>query len=187
MTTLAAQPSTNLHTTEVPQKGHIGLIVLGAIASGLLLGLLLVLVVFAGGPEHEIIGAALFALGSGFVLLALGSSRVTTQPQPWALRPGLGSTLAGLAVLALAPGQRLLDLAGWVWPVLLAMLVASSFRGARRSLDNWSRRVLLYPALFVLLLLALGGALGTVAAATPLSPLLLQAVAPTASPAIVSI
>jgi pimeloyl-ACP methyl ester carboxylesterase len=170
MTTVAAQPSTNLHTTEVPTKGHIGLIVLGAIASGLLLGLLLVLVAFAGGPEHELTGAALFAFGSGFVLLAIGSSRLTSQPQPWALRPGLASMLAGLAVLALAPGQRLFDLAGWVWPALLALLVASSFRGARRSLDNWSRRALLYPALFVLLLLALGGAVGTVAAATSSKP-----------------
>ena len=49
------------------------------------------------------------------------------------------------ALLALAPGERFLDLASWVWPVLLATLVVSSFRGARRSLANWSRRALLYP------------------------------------------
>ena len=78
--------------------------------------------------------------------------------------------LAGVGVLALAPSERLLDLAGWVWPVLLGILVVSSFRGARRSLDNWSRRALLYPALVVLSLIAVGGAVGTVMAATSSNP-----------------
>jgi pimeloyl-ACP methyl ester carboxylesterase len=170
MATVAAYPTTDLHATEVPAKGHIGLVVLGSIASGLLLGLLLVLVVFAGGPEHEITGAALLALGSGFVLLTAGASRLTSRPQPWALVPGVASMLAGLAVLALAPGERFFDLAGWVWPVVLALLVGFSFTGARRSLDSWSRRALLYPALLVLLLVAIGGAVGTVAAATSSEP-----------------
>jgi len=62
-------------TTEAPARGHIGLVVLGAIASGLVLGLVLVLVILAGGPEHEITGAALLALGTGFVSLAVGSRR----------------------------------------------------------------------------------------------------------------
>ena len=63
------------------------------------------------------------------------------------------------------------DLAGWVWPLLLAALVVSSFRGARRSLANWSRRALLYPALVVLPLIAVGGAVATVMAATSRTPL----------------
>jgi pimeloyl-ACP methyl ester carboxylesterase len=50
------------------------------------------------------------------------------------------------------------------------MLVVSSFRGARRSLANWSRRALLYPALVVLSLLALSGAAGTVVAAISSNP-----------------
>jgi hypothetical protein len=54
--------------------------------------------------------------------------------------------------------------------VLLAMLVVLSFRAARRSLRNWSRRVLLYPALLVLLVVAMGGAVGTVMAATSSNP-----------------
>jgi pimeloyl-ACP methyl ester carboxylesterase len=156
--TTAAAPSTT--------KGQIGLVVLASIATGLALGLLLVLGVFAGGAESQIVGSALLALGAGFALLAGASARLTSQPQPWALVPGTASVLAGLAVLVLAPGERVLALAGWHWPVLLAVVVASSFRGARRSLDNWSRRLLLYPALVVLLLLAIGGAVGTVAGAT---------------------
>lgn len=50
------------------------------------------------------------------------------------------------------------------------MLVVSSFRGAHSSLDSWSRRALLYPALLVLLVIAMGGAVGTVMAATSSNP-----------------
>jgi len=151
-------------------EGHIGLVVLGAIASGLVLGLLLVLVIVGGGPEHEIIGAALLALGSGFVLLAVGSSRFTDQPQPWALLPGVTSAVVGLALWVLSPGDHTLALAGWVWPALLLVLVAWSFRGARQALHNWSRAALLYPALFVLLLVAAGGAFETIVEATSSNP-----------------
>ena len=150
--------------------GHVGLIVVGSIAAGLVLGMVLVLGVYAGGDEPEMIGSALLSLGAGLALLAVVSTRRTNQPQRWAVVPGIVTLLAGLAVLVLAPGGRLLDLAGWVWPILLALLVVLSFRGARRSLDNWSRRAVLYPALVVLLLIAVAGAAGTIAAASSSTP-----------------
>jgi pimeloyl-ACP methyl ester carboxylesterase len=64
------------------------------------------------------------------------------------------------------PGDHVLGLLGWVWPPLLAILVAWSVLGARRSLHNWSRRALLYPAFVGLALIAIGGAFETVAEAT---------------------
>ena len=85
------------------QNGHVGLVVLGSIAVGLALGLLLVLGVFAGGSEPEIIGSALVALGTGFTVLAAASARRTDQPQQWALVPGESSVVVGLAFLVLAP------------------------------------------------------------------------------------
>jgi hypothetical protein len=151
-------------------RGRIGLVVLGSIAFGLVLGLLLTLVVFAGGEESEITGSALLALGAGFMLLAVASSRLTDQPQRWALAPGVALAVLGLAVLVLSPGNRALGLAGWIWPVLLLLLVGWSVRGARRSLHNWSRRWLLYPSLVVLLLIAAGGGYETVAEATSSNP-----------------
>jgi pimeloyl-ACP methyl ester carboxylesterase len=166
MNATAAPTTTSPTTTARGQGGHIGLVVLASIAAGLAIGLLLVLGVFAGGTEPHVIGSALVGLGSGFALLAFMSTRRTNLPQQWAAVPGVATTVAGVAVLALAPGERLLDLAGWVWPVFLGILVASSFRGARRSLANWSRRALLYPALVVLFLIAIGGAVGTVMAST---------------------
>src|SRR5690349_23438367 len=74
-------------TRAITGGGHIGLIVVGSIGAGLVLGLLLVLGVFAGGDEPEIIGSALLALGGGFTLLAVVSARRTNQPQRWALIP----------------------------------------------------------------------------------------------------
>jgi hypothetical protein len=62
-------------------RGHIGLVVLGSIAGGLILGLVLVLVVFAGGPENVITGAALIALAFGMLMLVELARRRTDQPQ----------------------------------------------------------------------------------------------------------
>jgi len=150
-------------------KGHIGLVVLASITAGLSLGLVLTLAVFAGADEPRIAGSALVALGAGFALLAIASARYTSQPQGWALVPGLSSILAGI-VVALMPTGRVFDMTGWVWPLLLAALVVSSVRGTRRSLANWSRRALVYPALVILCSIAAGGAVATVMAATSSNP-----------------
>lgn len=153
------------------RRGRIGLVVLGSIAGGLILGLVLVLGVFGGRREHVITGAALIALAFGMLMLVELARRRTDQPQTWALIPGLGIGVAGLAVLFLGPNDRALRWLGWVWPPLLALVVVWSVRGARRSLHNWSRRTLLYPALAVLALVALGGAFETVVeAATSNNP-----------------
>jgi len=168
---MTASPAPTQTTGIAPRtRSRIALVVFGSIALGFVLGLLLTLVVFAGGEESQITGSALLALGAGFMLLALASSRFTDQPQRWALAPGVAAAVIGLAILLFAPGNRVLGLAGWVWPVLLLVLVGWSFWGARRSLRNWSRRALLYPALFVLLLVAIGGAYETVAEATSSNP-----------------
>ena len=150
---------------EVGGRGHIGLIVLGSIVFGLILGLVLVLGVFGGGREHLITGSALIALGLGMLMLFVLARR-TDQPQPWALAPGVGLVVAGVALLILSPSGRVLGWLGWVWPLLLAALVVWSWRGARHSLHNWSRRALLYPCFVILGLVALGGAYETIAEAT---------------------
>jgi pimeloyl-ACP methyl ester carboxylesterase len=147
-------------------RGHIGLVVLGSIAGGLILGLALTLGVFGGGREDVITGAAFIALAFGMLMLVELARRRTDQPQSWALFPALGLGVAGLALLILGPSDRVLGRLGWVWPLLLALVVVWSVRGARRSLQNWSRRALLYPAFAVLALVALGGAFETVMEAT---------------------
>ena len=170
MTATTAASTDAPASAEKEKKGHIGLVVLGAVAFGLLLGLLLVLLVFPGGPEHEMTGTALIALGAGFVVLALASSRFTDQPQTWALIPGVVVAALGLTIWALSPSEHTLALSGWIWPLLLLALVVWSVRGARGELHNWSRRAVLYPALFVLLLIAAGGTYETVTEATSSNP-----------------
>ena len=164
-TSSASSPSVLANQDEA-SRGHIGLIVLGSIVGGLALGLVLVLVVFAGASEPVITGAALISLACGMLTLFALSSRRTDQPQRWALAPAVGVGVVGIALIALTPSDHVLGLLGWVWPPLLAILVVWSVRGARRSLHNWSRRALLYPAFFVLGLIAIGGAFETVAEAT---------------------
>ena len=93
----------------------------------------------------------------GFVLLAVGSTRFSDQPQRWALAPGVAAAVVGLAMWLFSPSEHTLALAGWVWPGLLLVLVGWSFRGARRSLHSWARPALLYPALVVLLSSQSGG------------------------------
>ena len=171
MTTAAVPANANLDAAQrASAKGHIGLVVLGSVAAGLTLGVLLVTVAFVGADEAEIAGGALTALGAGFIVLALASSRFTSQPQRWALAPGGASGLGGALLIALSPGDRALETAGWVWPLLLLLVVGWSIRGARESLNSWSRRAVLYPSLVVLLLIALGGSFQTVSAATSSNP-----------------
>jgi hypothetical protein len=103
---MTASPTASNAGTPAPSKrGRIGPVVFSSIAFGFVIGLLLTLVVFAGGEESEITGSALLALGTGFLLLALASSRFTDQPQRWALAPGIAAALVGLAILLLAPGK----------------------------------------------------------------------------------
>jgi pimeloyl-ACP methyl ester carboxylesterase len=153
-------------TGEQRRRGHIGFTVLASIAAGLVLGLVLVLGVFGGSDEATITGSALISLGAGMLILFLLAGRRTDQPQPWAVAPAISLGVLGLALLILKPGDQALSWMGWFWPLLLAVLIAWSVRGARRSLHNWSRRALLYPAFAVLGLIALGGTFETVAEAT---------------------
>lgn len=166
MTAPTATASVPAPATANRGRRAIGLVVIGSIAAGLALGLVLVLALFGGGEEAEITGGALIALGTGFGLLAALSSRLTDMPQRWALMPAVVLPGVGVALLLFLPGDRALGLTGWVWPVLVVGIVLWSFRGARRSLPHWSRRAALYPALLVLLLVAVGGGVETVAAAT---------------------
>ena len=85
----ASNPSVLANRDEVT-RGHIGLIVLAAIVGGLVLGLVLVLIVFAGAREPVITGATLISLASGMLTLFALSGRRTDHPQQWALAPAVG-------------------------------------------------------------------------------------------------
>src|SRR4029079_7853490 len=134
----------------VPRRGHIGLVVLGSVAAGLVTALVLALLVFGGYQEPTITGVILLALAGGSAVLAVGSVRRTDQPQRWAVIPAGFMGLSGLGFLVFQPGASTIGAIGWVWPIVLLGLVVWMVVQSRRSLRSWSRRVVLYPVFVVL-------------------------------------
>jgi pimeloyl-ACP methyl ester carboxylesterase len=146
------------------RRGPIGRIVAASLATGLLGAAVLTLVVFAGAAEHVITGSALLAFATGWAMLTVLSTRMTDQPQRWALVPAALMAGTGLGLLVLAPGNDALTAAGWVWPpVMLALAVWVGVR-LRRALPARGRR-LLYPVVGLLAVAAVGGMYETVALA----------------------
>jgi hypothetical protein len=150
-------------TVPATRKGHIGLIVVGSLATGLTAVLLLVWFVFAGAAEPAVTGSAMLGFGLGWAMLAALSVWRTDQPQRWALVPAAYFTIMGAALLLFAPGDGALSLLGWAWPPLLLALLVWIVVRARRYLHSWTRPLVLYPVLVVLALSAAGGAAETVA------------------------
>jgi pimeloyl-ACP methyl ester carboxylesterase len=144
------------------RKGHIGLIVAGSVITGLIVASGLAVVVFGGAAEPVITGVVLLAFGLGWAMLALLSSRRTSQPQRWALVPAVLMGALGVAYLAFRPGTGTLEAFGWIWPIALLALVIWMIIQSRRSLRSWSRPVILYPLFAVLALAAAGGGYQTV-------------------------
>jgi pimeloyl-ACP methyl ester carboxylesterase len=143
------------------RRGPIWRIVGGSVAAGLLGALALTLGVFGGATEPVISGTALLAFAAGWGLLALLSTRCTTQPQTWARVPAVAMASAGTALLVARPDDRTLDAAGWVWPVgaiALCVWMVVQLRRALRSRARW----LLYPVIAAVALGSIGAAYETV-------------------------
>jgi pimeloyl-ACP methyl ester carboxylesterase len=118
--------------------------------------LVLSLLAFGGFQEPTVTGVILLAFGAGWALLAALSVRRTDQPQRWAMVPAGFMGLSGLGFLVFQPGTSTVEALGWVWPIVLPALVVWMVVQSRRSLHNWSRRVVLYPVFAVLVTMAVG-------------------------------
>ncbi len=150
---LAARP----HRRRLP----VALAVIGSLVAGLLAALVLVLVVFAGGTEPVITGAALVGFGSGWALLAALTTRWTSQPQGWARVPATAMAGTGIVLLVARPGNDVLTIADWVWPPAALALAIGMQRAARRN-TTAGIRWLVYSAISLVTAAALGGTLATV-------------------------
>jgi pimeloyl-ACP methyl ester carboxylesterase len=151
-----SEPVTHGSAQQEQSSGHIGLVVIGSIVTGLVLAALLVLVVFAGAREYVITGAAMLGFAFGWLMLAVLSRWRTDQPQRWALVPAGFMGLVGAALLLFAPGNAALTTASWVWPPFVLALVAWMGVQLRRHLRGRSRW-LLYPVLATFVVGAVGG------------------------------
>ena len=149
-------------TTPRTARGPIVRVVLGALLTGVAGAAALTLVALPGAPEHVITGSALLAFAAGWAMLAALSSRLTSQPQRWALVPAAVTALTGLGLLTVAPGNGVLTGAGWIWPPLMFVLAAWMGVQLRRALTG-RVRWLLYPVIAALALAGVGGFTETVA------------------------
>ena len=139
-----------------PRQNPIWRVVGGSLAAGFLGALVLTLGAFGGAAEHVISGSALLAFAGGWAMLALLSSRFTSQPQRWARVPAAFMAAAGLVLLVLQPDDHALDSAGWVWPpavLALAVWIGIQLRRNLRSRARW----LIYPVVAALAVGAVGG------------------------------
>lgn len=141
---------------------HIGLIVAGSLAVGLLVGVALVAAPFVPAKEGNVTGALLCGFAVGWAMLALLSLRFGDRPQRWAFAPSMFMGVGGLLLMIFGtPAQ---DVLRWVWPPALLALVIWMVARSRRRLRG-SGRWLLYPVFFILLLASVGGVYETVSEA----------------------
>src|SRR3954462_7570581 len=82
---------------------HIGRIVIGCLAAGLVTALVLVVGPVAGAQEHVITGTILLTFAASWAFLAALSILWTDQPQRWAALPAGFMAVAGTALIAFAP------------------------------------------------------------------------------------
>lgn len=137
-----------------PRRGHIGRVVVGSMATGLLAAVVALIGPAAGAREHVVAGFALLSFAGGWALLARWSTRGTDQPQRWAAVPAAAMAVAGAGMLAFAPTS---SAAGWVWAPATIALAAFVAVQSRRHLRSRSRPLVIYPVCAALALGGVGG------------------------------
>jgi pimeloyl-ACP methyl ester carboxylesterase len=145
-----------------PRIGHIGRITALSMTTGAVGALVLALVVFSGATEPVIIGVVLLAFATSWAVLAALSARLTGRPQRWARVPAGIMGGLGVASLVFRPTDDTLSTLGWVWPLGLVALAIWMTVQSRRSLPGWSRRVVVYPVIALMVAGGIGGAYETV-------------------------
>src|ERR671925_332710 len=136
-------------------RGHIGWIVAGSLATGLVAALLLVAAPFIPAEESAVTGAVLCGFALGWAMLAMLSVRFTDQPQRWAVAPALFIGLGGLVLVGFgSPVDQVLN---WVWPPAMLALAVWMIVCVHRQLHSRGGRWLLYPVIVVLALASIGG------------------------------
>src|ERR687897_455739 len=120
-------------------RGHIGWIVAGSLATGLVAAVLLVAAPFIPAEESAVTGAILCGFALGWAMLAVLSVRFTEQPQRWAAAPALFMGLGGLVLVVF--GSEVHEVLSWVWPPALLALAIWMIVCVHRQLRSRSGRL----------------------------------------------
>jgi pimeloyl-ACP methyl ester carboxylesterase len=144
-------------------RGHIGWIVAGSLATGLVAAVLLAAAPFIPAQEPAVTGAVLCGFALGWAMFAVLSVRFTDQPQRWAAAPALFMAVGGLLLVIFgSPVDQVLN---WVWPPGMLVLAVWMLVRVHRQLRSRAGRWLLYPVIALLALAAIGGGYQTLGAA----------------------
>jgi pimeloyl-ACP methyl ester carboxylesterase len=138
--------------------------ILGALLAGLVIAIVLVLAQAERASEPSVTGSVLLAFGIGWGLMALLTTRFSSQSQAWTRVPGAALAVIGLGLMALRPGGTVMDVLGWLWPPAIGVLAIWMLAQARASLPGRGRWLVM-PVIGALLVLAIGGGLATVSGA----------------------
>jgi pimeloyl-ACP methyl ester carboxylesterase len=136
-------------------RGHIGWIVAGSLATGLVAAFLLAAAPFIPAEERAVTGAVLCGFALGWAMLAVLSVRFTDQPQRWAAAPALLMGLGGLLLVGFGPPVH--QVLNWVWPPAMLALAIWMIVRIHRQLQSRGGRWLLYPVIALLALASIGG------------------------------
>jgi pimeloyl-ACP methyl ester carboxylesterase len=142
----------------------ITLVVAGSLVVGFVLAVLFVIGPASGATESVVAGSVLVAFGIGWLLLGALSIRFTHRPQRWAFVPAAAMGLVGLGLVVFAPRAPTMGVLSWLWPPALLILAVWIVVQVRRDLPG-RVRWLVYPVVFVLGSLAIGGAFETLSEA----------------------
>jgi pimeloyl-ACP methyl ester carboxylesterase len=140
-------------------RSRIRVLIAVSIATGLIVGAVLVAAPFVAPTENALTGVVLLGFALGWALLAVLSIRFSDQPQRWAFVPAAFFAASGLVALGGIPAVQAVF--AWIWPPVLLGLVVWMFRRVRQ-MPRHGGRWLLYPILAVLLLASVGGGYETV-------------------------
>ena len=88
-------PGEPADTGREPRRGPIRRIIAGSLVTGLVTAAVLILVVFGGAGEYAVTGSALLGFALGWAVLAVLSTRMTSQPQRWAYVPAAAMAVTG--------------------------------------------------------------------------------------------
>jgi pimeloyl-ACP methyl ester carboxylesterase len=140
-------------------------VILASLAAGAVLAIAFLLGPASGGSEPLASGSVLLAFGLGWGLMAVLSTRFSSQPQTWTVVPAASLGLIGLGLVVFQPGPAAMNVLSWIWPPALAVLAIWMVAQVRRHLLGRGRW-LVVPVIATLLVFAIGGGLATVSAAT---------------------
>ena len=138
------------------RRSHTGRVVAVSLALGFAASVLLPFLPVGTVDVDFSTAMVLAGYALGWALLALLSTRLTHQPQRWAVVPA--TFMAVSAALVLVVPDSAADALGWLWPPAVVTLVVWVWVRARRELHSRTRVWLLNPVLVVLVLFAIGGA-----------------------------